>query len=114
MIKTAWRMTYSKAYWEMTTTAFTYLWITTSAIFAVHSWLGQVVGDDAVQRSGGDALWNTVQYALSTRVMKAVGLTLLVATSVVLSGLAGGGTGYSGGWGRGAWGGGGEGRGEGN
>lgn len=47
------------------------------------------MGDDAVQRSGGDALWNTVQYALQTRAMKATGFLLLVASAAVLSGKGG-------------------------
>lgn len=49
--------------------------------------------DDAVQQTSGDALWNTVQYALQTRAMKATGLLLLVASAVLLSGRTGRGDG---------------------
>eukprot|EP00752_Nemacystus_decipiens_P012697 g11249.t1 len=64
--------------------------------------VAQVMGDDAVQRSGGDALWNTVQYALQTRLFKATGLCLLAAGSAVLfSGRGGGGRDIGGGGGDG-------------
>lgn len=51
------------------------------------------MGDDAVQRTGGDALWNTMQYAVQTRAMRFVGLGLVVASVAILSGRVGGGGG---------------------
>lgn len=66
------------------------------------------MGDDAVQRSGGDALWSSVQYALQTRLFKATGVCLLAAGSaVLLSGRGGGGRDGGWGWRDGGWGGGG-------
>ncbi|CAM9637026.1 unnamed protein product [Ascophyllum nodosum] len=53
--------------------------------------VAQVIGDDAVQRSGGDALWNTVQYAFQTRVMRIAGVCLLAGSAVLLSGRVGAG-----------------------
>ncbi|CAM9516200.1 unnamed protein product [Choristocarpus tenellus] len=52
--------------------------------------VAEVMGDDGVQRSGGDALWSSVQYALQTRVMKAVGFGLVCASVIVLGGGGGG------------------------
>lgn len=46
--------------------------------------VAQVVGDDAVQRSGGDALWITVRHALQSRIMKVAGLGLLTASALLL------------------------------
>lgn len=63
------------------------------------------MGDDAVQRSGGDALWNTVQYALQTRLFKATGLCLLAAGSAVFLSGRGGGRDVGGGGGGGGGGG---------
>ncbi|CAN0229952.1 unnamed protein product, partial [Discosporangium mesarthrocarpum] len=48
--------------------------------------VAEVMGDDAVQRSGGDALWNTVQYALQTRLIKVIGFGLLCGSVIVLGG----------------------------
>lgn len=61
--------------------------------------VAQVMGDDAVQRSGGDALWITVRHALQSRIMKITGLGLLTASALLL--LSGkGGRGVEGGGGR--------------
>ncbi|CAM9895236.1 unnamed protein product [Laminaria digitata] len=51
--------------------------------------VAQVMGDDAVQRSGGDALWVTVRHALQSRMLKVTGLGLLVASALLLSGKGG-------------------------
>lgn len=50
----------------------------------------QVVRDEAVQRTGGDALWNTMQYALKTPLMRIVGLGLIAYSAALVSGRVGG------------------------
>jgi hypothetical protein len=42
------------------------------------------MADDSVQRSGGDALWHTVRYALQSRVVKALAVGIAGAAVVVL------------------------------
>jgi predicted nucleic-acid-binding protein len=54
--------------------------------------VAEVMGDEQVQRSGGDALWYSVQFALQTRLMKAVGFGLVCA-SVIIAGRSYGGGG---------------------
>ena len=61
--------------------------------------VAQVVGDDAVQQSGGDALWSTARHALQNPILKVTGVGLLAASVLLL--LSGtGGLGREGGGGR--------------
>ena len=50
-----------------------------------------VIADDTVQRSGGEALWSTVRYALQSRVVKALGAGIVCASAIALSRSQGGG-----------------------
>ncbi|CAM9150728.1 unnamed protein product [Phaeothamnion confervicola] len=56
------------------------------AVVLAHSkdFVADVVADDAVQRTGGTALWNSVGYALRSRAVKAVGVGLACASLALL------------------------------